>query len=90
VAFLVLLPGAARARIVATDLRPNLYWFRRFRLRRACLVLQVFLLALLAAFDFARDGWQLLGLAGASSRAGSNGIGAGTRRLLWRWLRSTH
>src|ERR1700674_15641 len=85
VAFLVLLPGAAWARIVAPDFCPDLHGFRRFRLCRAGLILQIFLLALLAALDFPRDGGQMLRLAGTRSRTGSNGIGTRTRRLLWRW-----
>src|SRR6266404_1299456 len=84
VAFLVLLPRAARARIVASNFCANLHGFRRFRLCRAGLILQIFLLALLAAFDFPCDGGQMLRLAGPRGRAGGNGISARTRRLLRR------
>src|SRR6267378_6210102 len=79
VAFLILLPGAARARIVASDFCADLHGFRRFRLCRAGLILQIFLLALLAAFDFSRDGGQMLRLAGPRGRAGGNGISAAAR-----------
>jgi hypothetical protein len=56
VAFLVFLARTARARIVAADFRAGAHRLGRFGLRRAGLILQIFLLALLAAFDFTRDG----------------------------------
>src|SRR5260370_2622036 len=73
VAFLIFLPRPARTRIVATHFRARANGLRRFGLRRPGLILQIFLLALLAAFDFARHGGQLLRLPpacpGASDRA---------------------
>src|SRR5271167_3361438 len=60
VAFLVFFAGATGTRIVTPDFRADFDRLRRFRLRRTALILQIFLLALLAALDFARDGRQML------------------------------
>jgi hypothetical protein len=56
VAFLIFFPGTARARIVAAHFCARAHGLGRFGLRRTSLILQIFLLALLAAFDFTRDG----------------------------------
>src|SRR5260370_11507669 len=63
VAFLIFLPRSARAGIVAPNLRARANGLRRFGLRRPGLILQIFLLTLLAAFDFPRHGRQRLRLA---------------------------
>src|SRR5260370_12152590 len=60
VALFVLLARAARARIVAADFRAHLHGLWRFGLRGPGLILQIFLLALLAALDFARHGGEKL------------------------------
>src|SRR5260370_7178897 len=80
VRFLVFLPRPARTRIVATHFRARANGLRRFGLRRPGLILQIFLLALLAAFDFARHGGQLLRLARACRGASDSGSGALRRR----------
>jgi hypothetical protein len=54
VAFLVLFSGPARARIIAPDFCTGANGLWCFGLRRASLILQIFLLPLLAAFDFTR------------------------------------
>jgi hypothetical protein len=56
VALFVLFARAARARIVAPDFRAHPHGLWRFGLRGPRLILQIFLLALLAALDFARHG----------------------------------
>src|SRR5260370_40410124 len=63
VAFLVFFPRATRTRLVAPNFRARTDGLRSFRLRRPRLILQIFLLTLLAAFDFALDGRQMLRLA---------------------------
>src|SRR6267143_1655738 len=83
VAFLVFFSRPAGARIVAAHFCANLHRLRRFSLRGACLILQIFLLALLAAFDFPRHGRQMLRLAGARS-GGASGDGISARA---RWPR---
>src|SRR5260370_14504120 len=62
VAFLIFLPRSARTRIVAPNFRARANGLRRFSLCRPGLILQIFLLTLLAAFDFARHGPQVLRL----------------------------
>ena len=76
------LTRAAGARIVASDLRTSFHGLGRFGLRGSRLVLQIALLALLAAFHGARKigqtrrrGWWLLG---TSSGAGHSGGCVGT------------
>src|SRR5260370_5591587 len=80
VAFLIFLPRPARTRIVATHFRARANGLRRFGLRRPGLILQIFLLALLAAFDFARHGGQLLRLPRAGPGARDSGSVALRRR----------
>src|SRR5260370_8505850 len=75
VALLVFFPRSTRTRIVAPHFRSCANRFRRFRLRWPGLILQIFLLALLAAFDFAGHGGQLLRLAGTPPRACARGRG---------------
>src|SRR6266446_1572499 len=93
VALLVFFPGPAGARIVAPHFCANPHRLRRLRLRGPGLILQIFLLALLAALDFARHSRQLLrsactrGGAGCGSgcalRRGPRRLGpSGLRRLL--------
>src|SRR5260370_5531332 len=62
VAFLVFFPRPARTRIVAPHFSPRANGLRRFRLRRPRLILQIFLLALLPSFNFARHVGQVLWL----------------------------
>src|SRR5260370_32007531 len=90
-AFLVFFSRPAGARIVTAHFCANLHGLRRFRLRGPCLILQIFLLALLAALDFASDGRQMLRFVCArSSSAPGDGISAWTRCLrLSRSLRRT-
>src|SRR6266849_7929701 len=83
VAFFVLLAGAAWARFVAADLGAGAHGLGRFGLRGACLILQIALMALLAAFDFARNARQMLRLAGACGGAGDGRVCAWTHRLRW-------
>src|SRR5260370_40047009 len=85
VAFLIFLPRPARTRIVAPNFRARTNGLRRFGLCRPGLILQIFLLALLAAFDFARHGGQLLRLARTRRGACDGGSGA-LRRRAWRFL----
>ena len=59
-AFFVFLAGAARAGIVAAYFRAGADWFWGFGLRCAGLILQIFLLALLFAFELAGDVGQAL------------------------------
>src|SRR5260370_31984483 len=80
VALLVFFPRSTRTRIVAPHFRSCANRFRRFRLRWPGLILQIFLLALLAAFDFAGHGGQLLRLAGTRRGAWDGGSGALRRR----------
>src|SRR5260370_16167236 len=91
VAFLIFLPRPARTRIVAAHFRARANGLRRFGLRRPGLILQIFLLALLAAFDFARDGRQMLRLA-RTCRCASHSRGSAlwrrARRLLLRLSRT--
>ena len=60
-AFLVFLAGAAGTGIVPADFGAGANGLRRFGLGGSCLVLQLFLLALLLAFHFARKGGELRG-----------------------------
>ena len=60
VAFFVFFAGAAGAGIVAADFGAGADGFWRFGLRGAGLILQVFLLALLFAFELARYVGQTL------------------------------
>src|SRR5258708_6934905 len=80
VAFLIFLPRPARTRIVAADFRARANRLRSFGLRRPGLILQIFLLTLLAAFDFAGHGGQLLRLARTRRGACDGGSGALRRR----------
>src|SRR5258708_21928390 len=80
VAFLVFFPRATRTRLVAPNFRARTDGLRSFRLRRPRLILQIFLLTLLAAFDFARDGRQMLRLARTCRCASDSGSGALRRR----------
>src|SRR5258708_5631910 len=70
VALLVFLARPARARIVAAYFRANLHRFWRFGLRGPGLILQIFLLTLLAALDFTRHGGLNLRLVCARAGAG--------------------
>src|SRR5260370_14990678 len=79
VAFLIFLPRPARTRIVAPNLCARANGLRRFGLCRPGLILQIFLLALLAAFDFAGHGRQLLRLA-RTCRGACAGCGGAFRR----------
>src|SRR5207245_11179532 len=63
VALLVFLPGTAGARIIAPHFCANSHRLRRFGLRGPGLILQILLLALLAALAFARNRRQMLRLA---------------------------
>src|SRR5690349_14691297 len=78
VAFLVLFPRSARARIVPSHLRSCAHRLRRFCLRRTRLILQILLLALLPSLHFARESRQVCRglLARASSRAGNRHSGS--------------
>src|SRR5277367_3469074 len=87
VAFFVFFSGATRTRIVTPNFRADFDGLRRFRLRRARLILQILLLALLAALDLARDGGQMLLLAGARGGASDGGLRALLRRTRRRWPR---
>src|SRR5260370_15553370 len=82
VAFLLFFPRATRTRLVAPNFRARTDGLRSFRLRRPRLILQIFLLTLLAAFDFARDGRQMLRLA-RTCRCASHSRGS----ALWRRAR---
>src|SRR5260370_4427571 len=85
VAFLIFLPRSARTRIVAPNFRARANGLRRFSLCRPGLILQIFLLTLLAAFDFARHGRQLLRLA-RTRRSTSHGRSGALRRRARRVL----
>src|SRR6266478_3812717 len=85
VAFLIFLPRSAWTRIVAADFRARANGLRRFSLCRPGLILQIFLLALLAAFDFARHGRQLLRLA-RTCRGACDGRSGALRRRARRFL----
>ena len=76
VALLVFFAGAAGAGIVAADFSARAYWLGRIRLRRTRLILQIFLLALLTAFDLTRDFREMLRFAGTSRGAGSGSVSA--------------
>src|SRR5580700_6371994 len=87
VAFFVFLAGAAGAGIVSADLGACADRLWRFGLRWPCLVLQLFLLALLLALHFAREGWQALRrrFAGAGCGAGDRGVRTRAHWLRRRW-----
>jgi len=76
VAFFVFFAGAAGTLIVAADFCAGANWLRRFGLRGAGLILQIFLLALLLALELARDLGETLG-----SRFARTSGGAGDRGL---------
>ena len=75
VAFFVFFAGAAGARVVAADFGAGADGLGGFGLRGACLILQLFLLALLFAFHIAGEVGQALrsGLFGAGCGAGDGG-----------------
>src|SRR6266446_1505624 len=81
VALFVLLAGAAGARFVAADLGAGAHGLGRFGLRGTGLILQIALVALLAALDFARNARQMLRLAGACGGAGDGRICTWAHRL---------
>src|SRR6267378_203426 len=89
VAFFVFFAGAAGAWIVAAYFGAGAYGLRRFGLRGAGLILQIFLLALLFALELASDFRETLRLAFAGPRGGagygglrSTGAASRKRRLL--------
>src|SRR5713101_2485788 len=86
VAFLVFFAGAARTGIIAADFGAGADGLGRFGLRGAGLILQIFLLALLAALDLPGDFRETLRLACCGARGGA---GHGGLRASGPWRRST-
>src|SRR5258708_26409731 len=75
VAFFVFFAGAAGTWVVAADFCAGANWLRRFGLRGAGLILQIFLLALLLALELARDLWQTLRRWFARASVGTGDLG---------------
>src|SRR6266852_7861652 len=82
VAFFVFFAGAAGAWIVAAYFCAGADWLGSFGLGGAGLILQIFLLALLAALDLSGDFGETLWLAFAGTRgcAGDRGLRSATSR----------
>src|SRR5260370_15620275 len=86
VVFFVFFAGAAGTGIVAADFGASTHGLRRFGLRGAGLILQIFLLALLAALDLPGDFREPLRLTGCGARRGA---GYGGLRASGAWWRAT-
>src|ERR1700692_2803194 len=81
VTLLIFLSRSAGTRIIAPNFRGGADGLGGFGLRRAGLILQVALLPGLLAFDFARDGRQMLRFAVAITRSSRRGASHGIARI---------